>query len=466
MPSRTDSRRGNYSLMFGLACIGMIGFGAFAVDLSLVRLAQSQTQSIADAATQAGLYVLKTTGSTTRARAAALQVVNANTVVGQVPTATMVDFGTWDDGAYTSTNARQNAVRVTVGREIDMPLAGVFGVDSIEVEKTATSAARALHVVLVMDITNSWTQANFANARAAAVNFLNIIAPTAGPDDKVGMVVFTGRYGVEHSPMVPLQDAFTLGLHTNWNALRTASKAGLRAANGDCRVFPYDYSRYTQSGTMPTNEFGITPPNTANNSSWPQNYFKTSASPLANPPRSPRTVQTAVTVEGGCYPNMWREYIDESGTDHTVGLEMAAVMLKEQVDQGAYRAMVILTDGSPNGTGAHTQRTSLTAEWIGDVPYVDPRWKPAGSVPPGTIGRLIMGPNRTTANIISTTQTRSAQLYTQDGINIWGISFVDSASWMNSVDQGDGYFIQTNSSSALVDIFGDIAESLPVAIVE
>jgi hypothetical protein len=37
---------------------------------------------------------------------------------------------------------------------------------------------------------------------------------------------------------------------------------------------------------------------------------------------------------------------------------------------------------------------------------------------------------------------------------------------MNSVDQGDGYFIQTSSSSALIDIFDDIAQSLPVAIVE
>lgn len=477
MRTRTANRRGNYSIMFGIGCLAMMGFGAFAVDVSLIRLAQSQAQTIADAASQAGLYVLRTSGSLSQAEDAAERVINKNLVAGIHPEIRTVDFGVWEDGAYHHSNSRQNAIKVTVGREVDLPLGTIFGIDEVDVERTATSAARALHVVLVMDITNSWTQANFANARTAAVSFLETVAPTAGPDDKIGMVVFTGRYGVEHSPMVMLVNALDLGLDDTWNALRTASKAGFRQANGNCNVFPYANSRYTNNPTTyPTNEFGLTS-DTLNNSSWPANYFKLSSALPANLPKSPRLVQTSVTTDGGCYPNMWREYIDESGTDHTVGVEMAATMLKEQTDQGAYRAMVILTDGQPNGTGAHTQRaaagnpagsaaTAIAGGFNGDLAYVDPRWKPAGSNPPGTIGRYYMGPTRTTAQIQTVTASRTASLYTQDGINTWIISFVDGGAWMDNVDQGDGYYINTNSSSALIDIFNDIAESLPVAIVE
>jgi hypothetical protein len=37
---------------------------------------------------------------------------------------------------------------------------------------------------------------------------------------------------------------------------------------------------------------------------------------------------------------------------------------------------------------------------------------------------------------------------------------------MTGVVQGDGYYVKTSSASALVPIFQDIAESLPVALVK
>ena len=132
---RTAQRRGNYSIMFGIAGLAMMGFGAFAVDLSLVRLAQGQAQTVADAASQAGLYVLRTTGSLTQARSAATRVVTANTVAGHPGTAKTIDFGIWDDGVYKSANSRQNAIKVTVSQTVEMPLASVFGVHRIPVEE-------------------------------------------------------------------------------------------------------------------------------------------------------------------------------------------------------------------------------------------------------------------------------------------------------------------------------------------
>jgi hypothetical protein len=51
-------------------------------------------------------------------------------------------------------------------------------------------------------------------------------------------------------------------------------------------------------------------------------------------------------------------------------------------------------------------------------------------------------------------------------VHTWAVSFVANATWLDSVAQGDGYYVKTSSSSALTSIFDDVAESLPVAIVE
>ena len=302
-------------------------------------------------------------------------------------------------------------------------------------DRRIASSARPLHVVLVMDITNSWTQANFAEARDAAVAFLDVVAPDAGPHDLVGMVVTTGRYGIEHTPMVPIRDAVGLGVRDEWAALRTASKAGIQQANGSCAVFPYDNSRYANDGTLyPANEFGL-PVNTLNNSSWPQDTFGSAGLP----PRAPRTAQVEAP-EGGCYPNMWREYLDESGTDHTNGVEMALTMLSEQDDPFVYRAMVVITDGSPNGTGPHVQRDAAG--------YEDTRW------------RFTMGPARTTQQVIDRTQSMAARAWSRHEVNTWAVSFVDQASWMNQVAQGDGTFLHTTVSTDLTGIYEDIAGGL------
>ncbi|MEZ4234590.1 MAG: TadG family pilus assembly protein [Myxococcota bacterium] len=374
-------------------------FAAMAVDIGVVRLAISQDQDVADAASQAALLTLRTSGSESVAREAAEHVVGMNLVAGGIPQLQDIQFGVWDNGAFSPSNV-PNAVRVTTGRDVPMAIARLWGWHVRPVSRSSVSAARALHVVLVMDITNSWSQSNFANARAAAVAFYDHIDAVAGPDDKIGMVVFTGQYGVEHTPLMSLEDADAVHVRDNWNQLRTASKAGTPANNSNgCNVY---------SGTK-LNDF-------------------------SNP-------------YNGCFPNMWREYIDESGTDHTTGLEMARAMFSENDDPTVYRAVLVLTDGDPNGTGAHTQRAAAH--------YDETRWR-----------YYKTGVRRSTNQVISDSQSLSATMWDEREINIWAVSFVASATWLNDVVQGDGYFTRTSSSSALVAIFEDVAESLPVAIVQ
>src|SRR5690606_26868142 len=132
------------------------------------------------------------------------------------------------------------------------------------------------HVVLVMDITNSWNPRNFEYARAAAVQFYDTMAASAGPYDKIGMSVFTGRYGWEFTPLTRMHDATDAGVRAQWADMKTASKSG--------------------TGT-----------------NWPDYCWTNTTNNFSSP-------------SGGCYPNMPREYTDEPGTDHTTGIEMAARM--------------------------------------------------------------------------------------------------------------------------------------------
>jgi Flp pilus assembly protein TadG len=401
MTARRRSRRGNYAVLYGLSGWMLLGFGALALDLGMVRLAQTQAQDVADAASQGALLALRGTGDLDLARDVAQDLVAHNTVSGAAPTLQSIRFGVWENSTFTEDNLRPNSVEVQVGRPIDLALSRIWGWDTFAVSRPSTSAARTLHVILVMDITNSWTQANFANARAAAVEFYDTILNAAGPDDRIGMVVFTGQYGVEHTPLYTLDEAEYYGVRDDWSILRTASKAGTYSA---------------------TNTNGCTV------------YSGTSANDFSNP-------------SGGCFPHMWREYLDEYGTDHTTGMEMAKLMFSEVTDPSVYRALVILTDGEPNGTGPHVQRTTDG--------YVEDRWR-----------WYKTNIQRTTSQVTSETQTLATDMNTSMDVNIWAISFVASASWMTSVDQGDGYFIRTSSSSALSGIFEDIAESLPIAVVQ
>lgn len=391
-------RRGNYAVLFGLIIMVIMGFGALGIDLSWLRLAESQAQDVADAASQAGLVVLRQTGDPVQAQQAAARVVARNQV-GNGPGA-LLEFqvGTWVNDGFTVSSTNTNAARAVVGRELDMLLGPIFGWHSSSIQAEAISAARKLHVILVMDITNSWSQSDFNYARAAALSFYDIIIEAAGPEDRIGMVVFTGRYGVEYTPLMLVDDAEAADVRQIWaNELYTASKAGT---------------------PNPTHTNGC--------NVWGNNNFGS----------------------GECFPTMWREYTDEAGTDHAAGLEMARVMFDKHPGDDVYRAAIILTDGNPNGISSTTHKIRFNSG------YNEDRWE-----------WLITPKSRTTQQVQNDTATLARAMFLEDDVHVWGVSFVANADWMNNVKQGDGYYVRTTSNKALVPIFEDIAESLPLAIV-
>lgn len=405
---RARDRRGSIALISAGALVVLLGFGAMAIDVAYMRLAQAQCQDVADAASVAGLWALRTTGDPGEAQAAAEAVIANNVVAGAPASLTSIEFGDWDpqDRVLMDDDETPNAVRVVVGRRggdaVPLFLGRLFGRDEVSVSGDATAAARNLHVVIAMDITNSWNRPDYYNAREAAVAFYDTIEGTHGPFDKIGMTVFTGRYAWEFTPMTLLEDAKDDGsVRAQWDVMETASKAGNAATNRKgCSTY---------SGSR-KNDFS--------------------------------------SPEGGCFPDMPREYRDEPGTDHTTGLEMARMMFQDEDDETAYRALVVLTDGYPNGIGSRHGETRDDAGW--SEPWRE--WR--GPVP------------HSTTEVKNESVDIAAELWEDDEVHTWVVSFVADDAFMENMTNGDGYYVNTRDSTALVDIFETIAASLPLAIVD
>ena len=409
---RATDRRGNYAIILAVSLIIPLGFGALAVDASYVRLAQNQAQDIADAASQAALFMLRRTGDQDQAIGAAEAVIARNRVGGQAPELDEIEFGTWNynttPGTFSATTLNPNAVRVKVSRSGDAALglflARVLGFDTVDVAREAVSATRNLQVILVMDITGSWGESDFSYAREASLAFWDVLSASYSDYDQVGMTIFTNRFGWEYTPMTYVSDAVLDGeIDTSWALLNIASKAGKDTNHYDGK-------------------------NCTLNSGSNQNNFT-----------SP--------VVGGCYPDMPREYRDEPGTDHTTGIIMAQTMFAENYDPAAYRAMIVLTDGKPNGYGSIGTARATDG-------YEEDRWREYARTTP-----------HSQSSIKSDSIALTAALWDDYQVNTWVVSFVANESFMGDMVQGDGYYERTTNPAYLIDIFDDIANSLPLAIV-
>lgn len=408
------TRSGNYAVMFGLAMTVMLGFGAFAIDLSYLRLTEDQVQDVADAASQAAMITLKRGGTTADATTAATLMLNQNVVGGRHPRLQTITFGVWDETAssFTQTNIAPNAVRVKVTRDgtnsVPMFLSKMWGRDSMAVTGNSTSAARKLHTILNMDITGSWSQKNFANARAASIAFMDVLTTAYGDEDMVGMVIFTGPYAWEYSPFRLVKtEAADHKYRTSWGLLNVASKS---------TTTPHTYPAEC---TVTTSNIFTYPTNTA-------------------------------TDKGGCYPKMPREYTDEPGTDHTTGMTMARTMINEQTGATVYNAMVTLTDGIPNGITASEGKIRATPA----TKYTETRW------------REYIGPRpHTTSQIQTDSVALSNTMWAESRTNQWVISFLQDGTFMHNMVHGNGTYTLATSSAQLIPVFQQIARSLPIVIV-
>lgn len=391
------ARRGSFAAIYGVGAFAFVGLAALAIDVTLVRLARSEVQAIADTAAHTALLRLRATDDRVHAAAVARSVINRNRVVGSPALVESLAFGTWSDGSFVEDAQNANSVRVVVSANPALTF-GTLWTSSVGVRGAATAAARPLHTLVVVDITNSWSPLDFESARAGAVEVFDQLTATSGPDDRIGMVLFMNKYGIEQTPLLPARDAELAGVREEWGNLRTASKAGVSYGR-NCSTYAWNQR----------NDFDY---------------------PL-----------------GGCYPHMWREYRDEYGTDHAVGIEYARRLFEERPDPSVYRAMIILTDGQPAGVGNANDRDTIG--------YTDTRW------------RYLKVTDQRSAAEVQTAAVESAQTaWRTNEVNTWIVSYKSNGSWMNQVPQGDGSFLLVQNKNDLVPIFADIAESLPTMLVQ
>jgi len=311
MRLRRQRREGNYAILMSFLLTSILGAAALVVDWSRVRIAGAEAQAIADAAAQAGVIALRSTGSEREARDAAELVVSENRIAGSVPDLLRFQVGGWNNTTHSWSGSGSNSVSVTVGRgegdPLNVPLANLFGMGDVQIARSAVAATASLEALLVMDITGSWDKEDFNDARAAALGFLDLLHNAHSSDDVIGMVVFLQRFGWEFTPFTSIEASSRSPalVRDHWSGMNIGSLPGRYNASYE----PIESLQYS-CDVYDTNNF-----------------------------RSP---------PGGCWPSMPRYYLDEGGTDHTTGMEMGRRMFRERHDPYAYRAMIVLTDGKPS----------------------------------------------------------------------------------------------------------------------
>lgn len=194
--------RGNFVTLFAFLITLLLGAGAVAIDLSYLRNLRFQLSNAADAAAHAALVELRDSSDPDAALIVAQSVAQANVAGGEAVTLTNrdVEFGGWDFDArrFDPSAAWVNAVRVRAVRDIganDGAVSLFFGPSAGwghgDADATATAAFRFRDMVIVQDITGSFSN-SIDRAREADVAFLDYVDAQNFPRDRIGMVTFTG----------------------------------------------------------------------------------------------------------------------------------------------------------------------------------------------------------------------------------------------------------------------------------
>jgi len=193
---RRIRRRGYSAIVLLLSFTVLLAFLAMAIDWSAVASAKAELQVAADAAAVGGASALPDTDEAlVRAEAYAAEISIRGEAVKLVDED--VIFGTWDSDARTFTEGVEdvNAIKVTVRRELEMPIMKMLGMPTLTLEAVAgggaTSGGPAPDLVIVQDVTSSFS-AEIADARNADAALVDCVYEKADDQTKIGLTAFTG----------------------------------------------------------------------------------------------------------------------------------------------------------------------------------------------------------------------------------------------------------------------------------
>ncbi len=203
---------GAIAAISSVSLVVILGMGAFAIDMSYAYSERNLLQATADAA---ALAAAPEVPNKSKARDKALEYAETNmpaSTYGNVLVKEDIVLGHWDPATETWTPnvGPLNAVEVTTrrssanGNRLELFLAPIFGLGSLDMEARAVAYARApdaWDVALVQDVTGSFAE-EIGDARLADQTMLDCISNNFS-DSRMGLTAFTGTSHIM-TPMLPV----------------------------------------------------------------------------------------------------------------------------------------------------------------------------------------------------------------------------------------------------------------------
>lgn len=197
-------RQGSYAPLFAVALVPIMGATAASVEYSTVLQTRAYLQHALDAAALATAKELAVSGDETYLETYSRDFFDANLSDDLDPTKITYTF------AYDSANTGANQITLSARYDYDTYMAGVIGVDRIDLDVAATVAAgnRTVEVAIVVDnsgsmntTTGGTSQTRMDAAKIAATNLINSLHTVAAlsnkPDPvKVAIIPFAGSVNV------------------------------------------------------------------------------------------------------------------------------------------------------------------------------------------------------------------------------------------------------------------------------
>ena len=199
--------RGSVISTFALTLVPMFGFVSMGVDWGQVSAASAAVRAAADEAALVAAATLSDQPDTDEAIEEAYALANTRADLyttslglGQLSfTIESISFGYYDrDTGWSNTipaDEAPNAAKAVVSAEVHMSFAGLFGVDTVKITKTAKAGAsiipgRAPDLVIVQDVTPSMSGTDIANSKLANKALVECIETYAHPSTRGALVKF------------------------------------------------------------------------------------------------------------------------------------------------------------------------------------------------------------------------------------------------------------------------------------
>ena len=460
------AKRGNYTAIAAIGLPVVLGFVAFAIDMSRIQMAQVELENAADSVAHAALVSLRDGDSVTAMRAKARKLARKNSILGDdvsIRAGREVKIGFWDfdNKTWTQSSTTFNSVQVTLARDqtsrddpIQLLISPFMGFDYVNLtaDNSAIAAMQTRDTMLVVDTTTSFIN-EMPNARQAALTLLNTMRDRYITGDRVGMALFVGDGKV----FTTLRDSYNEygAIYDDWSGAGYGPPSGMSVGcvPSASSLGAYDCTDYQMQGTVRYYW------------SWGGYYavydveFKNVTFPVQ---RGLTYCDMRNDTSGpgqDVYLNSWYWYGDSAthlapemlncgagggGTNQGAGIEVAMDELLANGTVASVKSVVLISDGAPVDP--------LSGYWLSH--FGGPNMGSMSSAEYGTA----------MSNEVDSHNFHTFSVSFNDTTSAWAAA--QQSAYLESLTTGAGGFYETPDSTELPSILQRIAENIPLVIVQ